>query len=187
MPDVVIAGGGSVGLATAVFLAHHGVRAHVVERRAGLSEHPRALGISPRTLEFFRETGLGESLEAVAVRSTAMWKANARTVAEIDRDRAPRRPPLVVPEVSPEMPRGHYPQDRLDAVLLPAARERGATVEFGVAVTGVEQDPDGVSVALSDGRVLRTRYLVGADGVNTAVRPRSASARPARARWGTRC
>ncbi|MDQ0380635.1 FAD-dependent monooxygenase [Amycolatopsis thermophila] len=171
MPDVVIAGGGSVGLATAVFLAHHGVRAHVVERRAGLSEHPRALGISPRTLEFFRETGLGESLEAVAVRSTAMWKANARTVAEIDRDRAPRRPPLVVPEVSPEMPRGHYPQDRLDAVLLPAARERGATVEFGVAVTGVEQDPDGVSVALSDGRVLRTRYLVGADGVNTAVRP----------------
>ena len=171
MSDVLIAGGGSVGLATAVFLAHHGVRAHVVERRAGLSEHPRALGISPRTLEFFREAGLSPALEEVAVRSTARWKADARTVAEIDRANAPRRPPMAQQDISPETPSGHYPQDRLDAVLLPAARERGATVEFGVAVTGVGQDTDGVSVTLSDGRVLRTRYLVGADGVNTAVRP----------------
>ncbi|OXM63646.1 MULTISPECIES: FAD-dependent monooxygenase [Amycolatopsis] len=171
MSDVVIAGGGSVGLAAAVFLGHHGVRAHVVERRAGLSEHPRALGLSPRTLEFFREAGLGPALEAVAVRSTAMWKADARTVAEIDPADAPRHPLPALSEVSPETPRGHYPQDRLDAALLPAARERGATVEFGVAVTGVEQDADGVSVTLSDGRILRTRYLVGADGVNTAVRP----------------
>ncbi|GAB3575290.1 FAD-dependent monooxygenase [Amycolatopsis endophytica] len=167
MSDVVVAGGGSVGLATAVFLAHHGVRVHVVERRAELSVHPRALGISPRTLEFFREVGLGPALEAVAVRSTALWKADARTVAEIDRDRAP----YPVSAVSPESPRGHYPQDRLDAALLPAALDRGVTVEFGAAVTGLDQDGDGVSVALSGGRVLRTRYLVGADGVNTAVRP----------------
>ncbi|WP_435061167.1 FAD-dependent monooxygenase [Amycolatopsis thermoflava] len=171
MSDVVIAGGGSVGLAAAVFLAHHGVHAHVVERRAGLSEHPRALGLSPRTLEFFREAGLGAELDAVAVRSTEMWKADARTVAEIDRANAPRRTPFTQPEISPEKPAGHYPQDRLDAALLPAARERGVTVEFGVAVAGVSQDADGVSVELSDGRVLRTRYLIGADGVKTAVRP----------------
>jgi len=55
-------------------------------------------------------------------------------------------------------------------VLLPAARERGATIEFGVAVTGVEQDAEGVDVGLSDGRTVRADYLVGADGVHTAVR-----------------
>jgi 2-polyprenyl-6-methoxyphenol hydroxylase-like FAD-dependent oxidoreductase len=168
---VVIAGGGTVGLATAVFLGHHGVPSLVLERRSAPSNHPRALGISPRTLEFFREVGLREALDEVAVRSTEMWKADARTVAEIDDGKRPPARQLPVGlDVSPETPHGHYPQDRIDTVLIPAARERGATVEFGVAVTGVEQDGDGVSVALSDGRVVRADYLVGADGVNSSVR-----------------
>ncbi|RKT82429.1 2-polyprenyl-6-methoxyphenol hydroxylase [Saccharopolyspora antimicrobica] len=166
---VVIAGGGTVGLATAVFLGHHGVPSLVVERRAEPSNHPRALGISPRTLEFFREAGIRDAVDAVAVRSTELWKANVRTVAEIDR-RGHRPKPHFDRTESPEATRGHYPQDLLDSVLLPAARERGATVEFGVEVTGVEQDDDGASVALSDGRVIRTDYLVGADGARSAVR-----------------
>ncbi|MFE7311509.1 FAD-dependent monooxygenase [Streptomyces sp. NPDC057555] len=168
---VVIAGGGTVGLATAVFLGHHGVRSLVVERRAKPSNHPRALGISLRTLEFFREVGLREEMAGAAVPSTALWRAEARTVAEIDRSQAP--PPAerdAFFALSPETPRGHYPQHRIDAVLIPAARERGATVEFGVEVTGVEQDADQVSVTLSDGRVVHADYLVGADGVNSLVR-----------------
>ncbi len=48
---VLIAGGGTVGLSAALFLAHHGVDALVVERRAGPSPHPRATGIGPRTVE----------------------------------------------------------------------------------------------------------------------------------------
>ncbi|MER7079712.1 2-polyprenyl-6-methoxyphenol hydroxylase [Saccharopolyspora kobensis] len=166
---VVIAGGGTVGLATAVFLGHHGVPSLVVERRAAPSDHPRALGISPRTLELFREAGIRDAVDAVAVRSTELWKADVRTVAEIDRSGNHPKPHLEDPN-SPETSHGHYPQDALDAVLVPAARERGATIEFGVEVTGVEQDGDGVSVALSDGRVIRADYLVGADGARSAVR-----------------
>ncbi|MEV0699850.1 FAD-dependent monooxygenase [Saccharopolyspora sp. NPDC050389] len=168
---VLIAGGGTVGLAMAVFLGHHGVPSLVVERRAAPSNHPRALGISQRTLEFFREVGLRDAVDEVAVRSTELWKADARTVAEIDRSQAPRYAKSPISSgISPEMPHGHYPQDRLDTALLPAARERGATVEFGVAVTAVEQDADGVAATLSDGRVIHADYLVGADGVNSSVR-----------------
>ncbi|MCB9746506.1 MAG: FAD-dependent monooxygenase [Alphaproteobacteria bacterium] len=42
--------------------------------------------------------------------------------------------------------------------------------EFGVHVVGVEQEPDGVQVTLSDGRVERFDALVGADGLHSAVR-----------------
>jgi putative polyketide hydroxylase len=171
MSQVVIAGGGTVGLATAVFLGQHGIPALVLERRPRPSVHPRALGISPRTLELFRSAGLSEAVDAVAVRSAVPGKADARTVAEIDRTQPSRAAWFVGPDLSPETPRGHYSQDRLDSVLVPAARERGATIEFGVAVTGVEQDAKGVEVALSDGRTIRADYLIGADGVNTTVRP----------------
>ncbi|WP_280275357.1 FAD-dependent monooxygenase [Nocardia wallacei] len=167
---VVIAGGGSVGLATAVFLGHHGVRSLVIERREAPSIHPRALGVSPRTLEYFREVGLREALDRVAVRSAQPWRAEARTVAEIDREMASRPNLPAGLDFSPESPSGHYPQDRIDSALLPAARERGATVEFGVGVTGVEQDRDSVAVTLSDGRVVHAEYLIGADGVNSTVR-----------------
>lgn len=169
-PRVVIAGAGTVGLATAVFLARRGVPPLVFERRGQPSTHPRALGVSPRTLELFRARGLSQAIDAVAVRSAVPGKAAARTVADLDRTQPAPAPRFEGSNLSPETPRGHYSQDRLDAVLLPAALELGATIEFGVAVTRVEQDVAGVDVALSDGRTVRADYLIGADGINTTVR-----------------
>ena len=64
---VLIAGGGTVGLSAALFLAHHRVDALVVERQAGPSPHPRATGVGPRTVEFFREVGIEAEVDAAAV------------------------------------------------------------------------------------------------------------------------
>ncbi len=64
---VLIAGGGTVGLSAALFLAHHGIASLVVESQAGPSRHPRATGLGPRTVEFLRETGVEETVGAVAV------------------------------------------------------------------------------------------------------------------------
>ena len=49
--DVLIAGGGTVGLAAALFLQRHGVTATVVDDKPGVSVHPRATGVSPRTAD----------------------------------------------------------------------------------------------------------------------------------------
>src|SRR5207302_10648605 len=93
MTRVLIAGGGTVGLSTALFLAHHGVRALVVERSDGPSAHPRATGLSFRTLEFFRHAGIADAVEAVAVRLTArLGKNYAPTLATPD---LPDRPPAL--------------------------------------------------------------------------------------------
>ena len=59
---VLIAGGGLVGLSTAMFLAHHGVASLVVERLRGGSPLPRAAHFHVRTIELFRAAGIEDTV-----------------------------------------------------------------------------------------------------------------------------
>jgi 2-polyprenyl-6-methoxyphenol hydroxylase-like FAD-dependent oxidoreductase len=60
---VLIVGGGPVGLACAVELAHHGVQSLVLERRPEVSQlRPRAKTTSARTMEHFRRWGISEQI-----------------------------------------------------------------------------------------------------------------------------
>lgn len=178
MTRVLIAGGGTVGLSTAVFLADHGVPALVVERAEGPSAHPRATGLGFRTMEFFRQAGIADAVEAVAVRrTTTLGKISAPTLATAALPETPparpHSPNVVASELSPGVLRGTCPQDRLDAVLLTAARERGAAVEYSTTLVSAEQDETGVT-AILDGptgrRTVRADYLVAADGVRSGLR-----------------
>jgi 2-polyprenyl-6-methoxyphenol hydroxylase-like FAD-dependent oxidoreductase len=151
---VLIAGGGTVGLSAALFLAHHGVQALAVERRAGLSIHPRALGIGPRTLEIFRQVGLADPVLAVG----------GRLAGGSD--------PGVF--LSPAQG-GRCSQDLLDEILLAAARKRGAEVRFGAEVIAIEQDAAGVTATLAGGdggkaEQIRADYLIVADGAGGVLR-----------------
>ncbi|XVQ88740.1 FAD-dependent monooxygenase [Microbispora siamensis] len=176
---VLIAGGGTVGLATALFLACHGVEALVAEQRPGPSRHPRATGLGPRTVEFLRQAGLQEAVDAVAVNMSegGLGKVHATTLASADLSRSPSPPPGAPPAggdwaagVSPGVIRGTCPQHLLDAVLLPAARERGAVVRHSTRLSSFEQDADGVTAILGDGETVRADYLVAADGARSDVR-----------------
>ncbi|MFQ6325829.1 FAD-dependent monooxygenase [Nocardia sp. CWNU-33] len=173
---VLIAGGGSVGLFAALLLAHHGVEAMVVECQSEPSIHPRATGLGPRTLEFLREVGLADAVDAVAVDMTAgnLGKISAVTLASIDPtalpDVAPARAGRVADRFSPATIRGTCPQHRLDSVVLPAATTRGATIRHSTRLLSFEQDADGVTAHLDDGATIRADYLIGADGVHSGVR-----------------
>src|SRR3989338_6817630 len=54
---VLIVGGGPVGLSMALALARQNICSLVVERHPGRAEHPRARGVSMRTMELFRQWG----------------------------------------------------------------------------------------------------------------------------------
>ncbi|GIG56876.1 FAD-dependent oxidoreductase [Longispora fulva] len=176
MSTVLVVGGGTVGLSAAVFLSHHGVDVHLVECASGPQVHPRATGVGFRTMELFREVGLDGAVDAVAVdmAGSNLGKVTARTLAEADlpgRPPGPTRARLTADMTyTPVTLRGTCPQSRLDAVLLPAARDRGARVEYGVGLASFEQDADGVTAVLSDGRTVRADYLVAADGARSGVR-----------------
>ncbi|MER6510454.1 FAD-dependent oxidoreductase [Nonomuraea sp. NPDC001636] len=178
--DVLIVGGGSVGLSAAVFLARHGVPALVVEREPGPRAHPRATGIGPRTVELLREAGLERAVDEVAIDMTnaTLGKITVDTLASADLAAIaaglPARTRMFdTAAYSPARLRGICPQNRLDRVLLDAARERGAHVAYDTELLSLEQDADGVTAVVSgpDGtRTLRARYVIAADGVRSGVR-----------------
>ena len=146
---VLIAGGGTVGLATALFLSHHGVRSIVVERQDGPSIHPRATGIGPRTAEFFREVGIEATVNAAAIDMTArrLGKAGGPTLATVDWARAapgpPQQPASPFGSLGPSHLRGTCPQDRVDAILLSEATRRGADVRYSTRLLSFEQTATG--------------------------------------------
>jgi putative polyketide hydroxylase len=173
---VVIAGGGLVGLSTAMFLAEHGVPSLAVERLVGGSPLPRAAHFHLRTLELFRLAGVEEEVRDQSAREflpegalVAMDSLAGRKLADI----IPRLNDGVE-EVSP-CKRLFITQPGLEPILRARAERAGARVLEGHEVVGFEQDEDGVTVEIAPTggaptRELRTRYLVGADGAHSRVR-----------------
>lgn len=173
---VLVIGAGPAGLTTAITLARYGVRCLLVERRPALSGLPRATAVSTRTMEIVRSWGLEPQVRAGEVE--VEWDAWIAETMSSDRGVAM---PLGFPtreeaaRVSPTRP-ACVAQDHLEPVLLDHLRSLpSADVRFGLELTAVDQDPDGVTAALrepSTGRMtlVRASYLVAADGAHSTVR-----------------
>ncbi|HEY3683641.1 MAG TPA: FAD-dependent oxidoreductase [Streptosporangiaceae bacterium] len=178
--DVLVIGGGTVGLSAALFLAGHGARVTVAERRAGMSAHPRAAGVNPRGMELFRSAGVEDAIRAATPQRTP--GAGVVTVPVLlgaDLRAAPRT--AVVPPAA-DGSAGLTPvegatasQDRLDPVIHAAAVRHGADIRFGVEAAVTAQDDDGVTAEVTDRatgerRTVRARYAIAADGARSRVR-----------------
>lgn len=173
---VLIVGGSLVGLSAAVFLAWHGVPAVAVEKHAGSSLHPRAIGYTTRTLELFRATGI--ELPTSTQGNTAPRRARVESLAGKWFEEYPWSPPGKdwKPEIeySPAQATA-IAQDRLEPVLRQRARELGAELRPSTELIGFTQDADGVTATLrrrADGSEYRMRaqYVVAADGAGSPVR-----------------
>ena len=174
---VLIAGGGLVGLSTAMFLAHHGVASLVVERLRGGSPLPRAAHFHVRTIELFRAAGIEDAVIEQSAREflpegaiIAMDDLSGKKLADIipslnvgvDDDLTPCR-------------RLFVSQPGLEPILRRMARTAGAGVLEGHEVVGAEEDDDGVTAIVRDvdtgeEQTRRGRYLVAVDGAHSTLR-----------------
>ena len=59
---------------------------------------------------------------------------------------------------------------RLQQILLDAVRASGADLRLGCTAEAFDQDPHGVTVRFSDGRILRYDLVIAADGLNSRTR-----------------
>ncbi|WP_049657122.1 FAD-dependent monooxygenase [Kitasatospora sp. MY 5-36] len=160
--DVVIVGAGPVGLFLAGELALAGIRPVVLDRLPARSGEQKANGLVGQVLRLLDHRGLHQPLSGVpgAPRPVPRFVFGA---FPLELHRLDRNPLHAVP----------VPQHRIEEVLEERLLDLGVTVRRDREVTGLRQDPTGVTVDVQgpDGAgQLRARYLVGADGGRSTVR-----------------
>jgi 2-polyprenyl-6-methoxyphenol hydroxylase-like FAD-dependent oxidoreductase len=154
---VVIAGGGPTGLMLAAELALARVDVAIVERRANQDvAGSRAGGLHSRTIEVLDQRGVAERFLS---RGKVMQVGSFAMI------------PL---DISDFPTRHNYGlalwQERIERLLAAWVGELAVPTYREREVTGFAQDDAGVDVALSDGRSMRAKYLVGCDGGRSLVR-----------------
>ncbi|CAL9335277.1 FAD-dependent monooxygenase [Streptomyces sp. MPA0124] len=158
--DVIIAGCGPAGATLAAELRLHDVRVLVLEKETEPASFVRIVGLHMRSIELMAMRGLLDRL---------LRHGRRRPVGGLF---------AAIPAPAPEGLDADYPyllgipQPVVVRILEEHAVALGARVRHGSAVTGFEQDDEGVTVELADGERLRARYLVGCDGGRSTVRKR---------------
>ncbi|MFE0020347.1 FAD-dependent monooxygenase [Amycolatopsis sp. NPDC059021] len=177
--DVLVIGGGPVGLTASALLAAYGVDAITVSKHASTSPNPRAHYINQRTMEIFRNLGFEERVHEagtpVSALGSIVW-ALSFAGRELARKPAWGTGQDRIGEYEATSPCGiwNVPQHFLEPVLLDAAREAGADIRFGTEAVELSAHEDHVLVTVRERqsgaeRRIRARYVIGADGARSTV------------------
>lgn len=160
----IVVGGGIGGLTAAIALRRIGVEVVVFERAGELREIGAGISLWVNAMKALERIGLAE-----AVRETGREEIggtirtpDGETLSKIPADALEERFGLNVVLRRPDLQR----------VLLAALDEAGGLMRLGVECLGFWQDGSGVAAYFADGREETGDLLVGADGLNSAIRAR---------------
>ncbi|WP_198417216.1 FAD-dependent monooxygenase [Cryobacterium sinapicolor] len=167
MREVIVVGGGPVGILLAGLLAVRGVDVEVLEQRAEPSLRSRAIGIHPPSLRALEQLGVAEEVldRAVRIRGGVV-RSDGRTLGRLAFSATTDRMQSVI----------SLPQSETEAVLRARLAELApGRLRGGITVTGVSDRGDRVAVetvadGMPSGETLEARYVVAADGARSLVR-----------------
>lgn len=174
--QVIVVGGGPVGLGLAIDLTQRGISCAVIERNAGLQDIPKGQLLTARTLEHFAKWGCVDEVRAARVLppghrigSLTIHGTLFSRYRYASRGAAQLRPGLFA-EAGERLP-----QYQTERVLRRRLTELDhAALILSTTVRRVEQDRDGVRVGVepTDGGAgqLSADYVVGCDGARSLVR-----------------
>ena len=174
--EVVVVGGGPVGMGLAIELGQRGIRTIVVERYPQPQPIPKGQNLTPRTMEHFHFWGVEKQLRAARTippeYGIGGLTAYGTLLGPHSYDWLQRD--LVKPYYYTANER--LPQYATEAVLRQRVAELPSVQTlYGWDAQAVAQDGDGVTVTIAQRggdqkRTLRCAYAVGSDGSRSVVR-----------------
>ncbi|MEU9623787.1 FAD-dependent monooxygenase [Streptomyces sp. NPDC048155] len=175
--SVLIAGGGPVGLTLSALLSGYGVDHLLVEARPKTSRHPKARGLSARSMEIFRRMGLEAAVREAGLPASQVFFYRGRDL--VDPDFVRTEPAHGSPDSGEE----HTPspglicsQDVLEPILLRRAEDlAGSRIRFGTRLVSLDDDGRGVEAVVEDTATgtrhpVRADWAIGCDGAASTVR-----------------
>lgn len=163
--DVIIAGGGPVGLYLAIRLLQAGISCRVLEKREEVSRHSKALGIHPVSLDLFDRAGITEPFlkEGIKIRRGIAFRGREWLGSiRFDSCPPPHRYILALPQYRTEQ----ILQEQLISFGSGILQREAELTRFRVDENRViaEADHRGETVTITG------KYLVGCDGKQSGVR-----------------
>jgi len=160
----LIIGGGIGGMCAAIQLRKQGITVDLVEQNPSLAPDGAGITISGPTLRAFREVGVvdevlqrGSGFRAVDICAPdGTVKITFPIAQAIGADELPGAAGILRPVLAD--------------ILGQATQRAGAAVRLGMSFRTLVQDDEGVDVEFTDGSTGRYDLVIGADGVNSAVR-----------------
>ncbi|MEK5246541.1 FAD-dependent monooxygenase [Bacillus sp. FSL R9-9530] len=182
---VLIVGGGLSGLASALFLAKHKIDYLLIERHPTTAIHPKAGGITFRTMELFRELGLEQRIKSAGkALENCRGRLAVHTIAEVEKEELAKMRTAQygndekllqkIEEISPSKQTACY-QIILEEMMLLEAKTLGGQLSYYHELVSFEQKENGVIATIRDRdtekeSVVHCDYVIAADGAKSKIR-----------------
>jgi 2-polyprenyl-6-methoxyphenol hydroxylase-like FAD-dependent oxidoreductase len=185
--DVLIVGGGPVGLAMALELRYQGIDCILVEESDGVITHPKVGTVGPRSMELCRRWGIAQQLRDAGwpydhpLDIAWVTTVGGHEIYRLHFPSAGERPlPVYTPE--PEHPCPHH--WLIPLLIRNLGQSPYGPVRLSCRLESFEQTGDGVSAQvtyLESGNTesIQAKYLVACDGAKSPIRKKCGVDAPA--------
>ena len=181
--QVVIVGGGPVGVALAVELGRRGLSCVLAERRREPQRIPKGQNLTQRSVEHFYFWGVLDALRAARILPPDYPMSGIVAYRDLNNEywAAPPLREIVNPYYFQNNER--LPQYQAECVLRARLKQLdNVEARFGWVAEAIDQNADGVEVTIAEdgaaGReTIQSDYAVGCDGAHSLVREQAGIAR----------
>lgn len=159
----LVIGGGFSGMAAAIELRKQGVDVDLIEIDPGWRSYGAGISLGGATLRAFRQLGILDAFlrEGNGADGVQIFLGNGHPIGELPTPRL----------AGPDTPGGGaIMRPALARLMAEATRASGTQVHLGTGFASIEQDAEGVTVQLTNGRSQRYDLVIGADGLYSKTR-----------------